>query len=58
MTSCVGMSNRLTRENQMSYREIMAVLLLAGASFVLAFGFAQVLTDLFDSLQRFDFGVL
>ena len=54
---CVGMSSRITREDQMTYREIMAVVLLAGASFVLGFGCAQLLTDLFEALQRFDFGV-
>ena len=51
------MNPRITREDQMTYREVMAIVLLAGASFVLGFGLAETLTDLFEILQRFDFGV-
>ena len=51
------MNTRITREDQMTYREIMAIILLAGVSFVLGLGCAQLLTDLFEALQRFDFGV-
>jgi len=51
------MNSRITREDQMTYREIMTVVLLAGVSFVLGYGCAQFLTDMFEALQRFDFGV-
>ena len=41
----------------MTHREVVAIFLLAGVSFVLGFGLAETLTDLFEILQRFDFGV-